>query len=198
MKFTLITLLFPLFGHADMEKPLLTQQTVLQDSMPQTSIYLRNRTVFYQKVFKSKLQKEELADQINTLLGTMPGFRFERGCYTAEGEFFGKLFQHRIDLGKYNFGLFEAAGLLSTPFNATVIVQIKDYRYRVTISEVFYPDNNLGQKELKRDILLDDYITKKNRSSLSNSKSDLKLATLLSQDFTDLFDLNRSIISGEF
>lgn len=198
MKLTLFTLLFPLIGYAQMEKPLPAQQTVLQDSMPKTSIYLRNRAVFYQKVFPSKLQKEELADQINTLLSTMRGFRFERGCYTAEGEFFGKLLMHSIDLDKFEHSLFEMAGISSVPFNATVVVQIKDYRYRVTVSEIFFTDDANKPKESRRDVLLDDFITKKNRSILSNSKYDLKLANYLNVDLTDLFDLNRSIISGEF
>lgn len=72
-----------------------------EDSIPNTAIFLKNRKVIYQKVFISNLKKEDLADKVATLLTTMKDFKFNRGNHFSDWEFFGRLSDHKFDLGKF-------------------------------------------------------------------------------------------------
>lgn len=193
-------MLFPLLSLAQKEKATTILLPLYEDSIPQTAFFLKKRNVFFQKVFTSDLRKEELADKIYTLLNTKKAFRMDKNIFTNDGDFFGRLSQHKFDPYKYDAGSLSTPGVLAYPINATVAIQIKDYKYRVTITEVNFKEYKKDSKDSLQtvDILLDDYVTQKNRSKIKLSKSNAKLAAYLDRDFTDLFDLNSSIISGDF
>lgn len=198
LKLTFLGLLFPVCCFSQTEIAVSSTRPVYQDSIPQTAIFLKNRNVIFQKVFTSDLQKEELADRINTLLSKTADFRFDRGCYTSEGEFIGRIIQHKFDVRKYETSMFGTPAALMYPLNASVVVQIKDYKYRVTISEINFKESRKEAKEEPIDVLLDDYITQKNRSKIKAGKSNVKLAGYLNRDFSDMFDLNQSLTASGF
>lgn len=192
-------MLFPLFCLAQTEKATTTIPPLYEDSIPQTAFFLKKRNVFFQKVFSSNLRKEELSDKIYTLLNTKREFKIDKNSFTSDDEFFGRLFQHKFDALKYDATSLLTPTALGYPINARVAIQIKDYKYRVTITEINFKEYNKDPKgTLPADILLDNYVTQKNRTKIKLSKSNVKIATYLDRDFTDMFDLNSSLISGDF
>ncbi|MGY0041192.1 hypothetical protein [Pedobacter sp. NJ-S-72] len=48
------------------------------DSIPGTSIVLKNYEVIFQKVYTSKLMADKLGEKLFTLLSTTKGFKFDR------------------------------------------------------------------------------------------------------------------------
>jgi hypothetical protein len=185
MKIMLLALLFPVFCHAQNEKA----NAVSQDSIPNTSFYLKETRIIYQKVFKSNLSQKELADQVYRLLSTTKDFKFDIDG-VGNVDFYGRLCLHQFDNVRYNTTVFNAPVLLNIPIDATVVVQVKDNRYRVTISDITF--------KYTTDLLLDNELTERNRSRLNLGRSSLKLAKFLDQDFTDLFEIKNLAISSDF
>lgn len=197
MKPTLLALLLPLFGLAQSENPAPPATVLMQDSVPQTSLFLKDRRIVFQKVFSSQLNKDELMEKLNGLLSNTRGFRFDRHVYFGDGEFFGWLYGHRFDYIKYNLGILGTPSLLGQPMYAKVAIQVKDNKYRVTITEMSF-SVEVDPREMPNNTLLDEWLTEKRRSRLSKSRSSVKLATYLNQDLSDLFDLSKSVTYGDF
>lgn len=198
MKRILFTLLVPFFCYVQKGKASTNTTFLSGDSVVKTGIFLKNRNVIYQRVFSSNLTKEDLADKVATLLTTTRDFRFSRGNHFSDWEFFGRLSDHRFDLGKFDTGVFSTPSIFGMPMNATVVVQVKDYKYRVTISEMTFKLPKDSVRKEPQNLLLDDIITQKGRSLIKQSKSNIKIASMLDQDLTDIFDLNRSLTGSDF
>lgn len=198
MKRILLTLLVSVLCYLQNGEAATRTHVLSGDSIPHTGIFLKNRNIIYQKVFSSNLTKEDLADKVATLLSTTRDFRFARGNHFSDWEFFGRLSDHKFDLGKFNTGVFNTPTIFGVPMNAVVVVQVKDYKYRITISEMVFklPKDNVRKEP--EDLLLDDLITQKGRSLIKQSKSNIKIAGMLDQELTDIFDLNRSVTGSDF
>lgn len=169
------------------------------DSVAGTSVVLKNDGVIFQKVFSSPLKKEALIAQLNTLLAAKRKFKFEASL--NDNDFIGRLVKYNIDYSKFNPSIFSPATIITNPLAANVVIQVKDFKYRVTVSEITFI--NVMPVDKKNpgypvDIKLDNYITQKKRSKLSTKKGDVKLTEYINQDFTDLFDLSKSNTSGDF
>lgn len=197
MKIMLLALLFPVFCHAQSEKAN-NSQTVFQDSIPKTSFYLKDRRIVFQKVYTSKLQQEELANQLYTFLSRRKDFRFATINGIADAEFFGQICQHRFDAARFGVvPFFNAPLILNEPIDATVVVQVKDNKYRVTITEMafrsygFMPTNDNVQ-------FLEKWFVERDGKKLKASKSNTRLANFLDQDFAEMFDLNKSATASDF
>jgi hypothetical protein len=190
MKIMLLALLFPIFCQAQSEKAT-NSNAVFQDSIPQTSFYLKDRRVVF-----SNLTKRELADKIYSILNTTKNFRLNFEGMT-NADFYGKLIQYQFDRARYNATFFNSSLALTVPINADVTVQVKDYKYRVTISEITFkyfspkPEENVN-------FTLDGMLIDRNGKKIMQSKSNTKLANFLSTDFASLFDVNRSMIANDF
>ena len=205
MKFILLLLLSPFFCFTQNDKYIINLSDGVQDSVAGTSIVLKNHAVLFQKVYTSKLEKEELSDRLYTLLATIKKFRYDRHIYPAENQFIGKLVFYMIDGRRYGATAFTTPAVLAYPLTATVSIHVKDFKYRVIITDMNFKDpvkvqdpKKPATNELVTDVMLDDYLTQKRRSQLKNSKTALRVAQFISQDLADRFDLQKSILSDDF
>jgi hypothetical protein len=195
MKIMLLTLLFPILCFGQSEKA--NSPTVFQDSIPKTSFYLKDRRVIFQKVYASNLTQKELSAKIDTLLNTIDGFcqNFDGG---SESDFYGRLCQYRFDMDRYGIGSTNwpsASNILRYPIDAKVTIQVKDYKYRVTITEI---SSHYFVAEIPEDELLEKSLMEKDGKKLKSSKASIKIAGYLNTDFSDLFNLKRSATASEF
>jgi hypothetical protein len=197
MKLVLFALFFPLFCFAQNGQKKFADGVV--DSVPGTSVVLKNYEVIFQKVYTSKLTADELGNQLFALLSTTKGFRFDRRVSPDGDQLIGRLVRYAVDAQRYNgYTVFGMAGILSYPADASVVVSIKDFKYRVTVSELSFNHMETATKGEFRDVKLSDYITKKNRSRFATGKSDLKIVRAIDQDLSNKFDLQKSNLSDDF
>lgn len=173
--------------------------TPVTDSIAGTSFVLKNEDVIFQKIYSSPLKKEALITQLNTLLAAKRKFRFRESL--GENDFVGRLVKYKIDYSKFNPSIFSTSTIINNPLAANVVIQVKDFKYRVTVSEITFLNIRPFNRKTPGapvDVKLDNYITQKKRSKLSANKGDVKLAEYMNQDFTDLFDLSKSNTSTDF
>jgi hypothetical protein len=188
MKLMLLALLFPVFCVAQNEKA----AAVFQDSIPKTSFYLNDGKIVFQKVFTSTLQAKELSGQLYRLFNTTDGLKFN--LESTDLDLFGQILQREI---RQNVTIFNAPILLQIPFDAKIVIQVKDYKYRVTISDLTFryyaplPENDVTHP-IERSLL------DRSGKKINDNKSNVKLASYLEQDLSGLFDLNRSATAGSF
>jgi len=197
MKLILFALFFPFFCFAQNGQKKLTDGVV--DSVPGTSVVLKNYEVIFQKVYTSKLTADELGNQLFTLLSATKGFRFDRRISPDGDQLIGRLVRYEVDAKRYNgYTVFGISGILSYPVDASVVVSVKDFKYRVIVSDLAFNHMPTQVKGEFTDVKLSDYITKKNRSRFGTGKSDQKIARAIDQDLSDKFDLQKSILSTDF
>ena len=203
----LLILLFPVIGFTQVRNS--NSIDGVNDSIAGTSFLLKNQQVIFQKVYSSKLRQQELSDQLYTLLSANDRFRFNNRIAQNDEQLIGKIFRYRVDATKYGGTFFKTPMILDYPMNAVVIIHVKDFKYRVILSELRFKDDRSLNKTTANteaanksivydDILMDDYFTQKRRSKFSTSKSIVKAARYMELDFTDLFDIQKSVLSNDF
>ncbi|WP_214228959.1 hypothetical protein [Pedobacter sp. B4-66] len=198
---TLLLLLFlPLFGFGQGSQNDLSSGQVIQDSIPGTSIILKDGNILFKKVYTSNLEKEALSEKLGTLVSIMKGFKINNEIYQTNDQIVGRLFRHKFNVNKYDISSLSASSILYSPFNAVVIVQIKDFKYQVIISNIGIGED--GADSLKHrptnDTMLETFMTEKKGSKLKARKGYVKLAQTLNQEFADLFDLRKSNLAADF
>ncbi|WP_316816887.1 hypothetical protein [Pedobacter nyackensis] len=197
MKRLMLTLLVPLFCYAQ-DGTAMKIRVPSQDSIPNTGVTLKNKEVIYQKVFSSNLKKEDLLDKLTTLLTNMRNFRFNKTNSLSESNIFGRLLDYRCHIGKFERGQLDASTILSYPMNASVAVQVKDYKYRITITEIAFKHRSDTTSNATYESFIETSMTTKSRAGFKMSKDNIKTASALDQDLTDKFDLTKSPILEDF
>lgn len=197
MKRLMLTLLVPLFCYAQNGTPM-KPLVPSQDSIPNTGIILKNKEVIYQKVFSSHLKKEDLLAKVTALLANMRNFKFNKTNALSEWDLFGRLSDYKCQTGKFEKKWLDGGTILNYPMNASVAVQVKDYKYRVTISEMAFKHRADTTTNLTYEASLDNSMTTKSRAGFKTTKDNIKTANMLDQDLTDKFDLNKSPILEDF
>lgn len=177
------------------EKKTASSIPIFQDSIAGTSFFLKDQDVIYQKVFTSSLKKEELIEKVNSLLSTIRKFRFNNNSYLTDAEFYGRIAYHNFDVRKYDYSLFNNSGYITVPLNAIVAIQVKDYKYRVTISEMNFRRDSMSEEASMN---LNEVLMGRNRDKLKHNKANSKLTKYLNQELTTLFDADRSLLGGDF
>jgi len=199
MKIILLALLFPFVCSAQNIKYKNVLSDGVSDSIAGTSIVLKNHEVIFQKVYTSGLRKEELSSKLNTLLSTTKMFRFNNDVIPMETEFFGRLINYPVDYRKYGGGQWTSLSMLSAPLNASVSIQVKDFKYRVVVSEMYFGRARSAKDSVLSTInLLNGEITQRRSSMFKTNKSAVKLANFISLDLSDKFDLEKSYLSSDF
>lgn len=194
-KLTLLAMLFPLFCLAQKKKEPLIILHAYQDSIPKTSIYLKDKNIIYQKVFTSPLKQVALTAKVNAMLGTIKSFRFNSNVYTTDSEFFGLLYGHKFNVSKDDISLLNSTGWLVFPLDAVVALQVKDNRYRITISSMEFIRETTETDNL---MPIDYFMKQKNGIALKQTKANIALAKVLDQEFSVIFNVERSLIGDDF
>jgi len=201
MRTLLLMLFLPVFcfGQASQNDP--PERQVIQDTIQGTSMQLKDGRVVFKKAYSSSLKKEALMDKLSALLSLIKSFRFNEGTYQSGEQVIGKLFRHKINADRYGgVYLIGALSALTDPLNAMVLVQVKDFKYQVVITEISFGE--VYADSLKRthynDVMLEKYVTRNNASKLKSGKSNVKLLQSIDQEFSDLFNLQKSNLAADF
>jgi ribosomal protein L20 len=195
MKSLLFLLLFPVFcfGQADF-----SSANGIQDSVAGTSIILKNYEVIFQKVYSSKLNRDELSEKVNSMLSVFKGFRIEDGgAYRNQNEFIGRLYRYQFNERRFKGSVFTGT-ILSFFVNASVTVQVKDFKYRVIVSNLVFKNVGADEKNTGHDLSLTEYITYKKNTKIKLSKSNLDLADYISRCLSAEFDVLTTIGTDDF
>lgn len=193
MKRTMLALLVPLLCYMQ-EGAAAT--TVANDSIPHTGIFLKERNLYYQKVFTSALAKDELSDKVAAYLSTLPQFKHRHESYSPDGDFVGYLLNNSFKVSQ-SATVLNIPNIISFPMDAMVVIQVKDHRYRVTISEMTYKINSIDSaRTVTRRYPLEAEVTRKGGYEIKPSKR--RMMEVIEKYFTDLFDLGKSVIATEF
>lgn len=192
MKIMLLALLFPVFCAAQNEKA--TSVSFFQDSIPKTSFYLKDRRIVFQKVYTSSLKQKELANQLYSQLNLIDAFKYDSDG-NSDAIIQGQLCQYRFGTERYGVTVFNAPVLLQYPIDARVTIQVKDYKYRVTVAEIAF---RYFGADGKLDELLERSLMEKDGKKFKNTQAATKMSNYLHLDFSDLFDVRRSATASEF
>jgi len=200
MRTLLLMLFLPFFGFGQGSQNDSSSGQVIQDSISGTSIILKEGNILFKKVYASNLEKEALSEKLGTLLSIMKGFKTNNEIYQTDDQIIGRLFRHKFNVNKYDISSLSASSLLYAPFNAVVIVQIKDFKYQVIISNIGIGEVDADSLKHRptNDMMLETFMTEKKGSKLKSRKGYVKLAQILNQEFSDLFDLRKSNLAADF
>lgn len=195
MRTLLLMLFLPFFSFGQESQNNPPSRQVILDSIPGTSIILRDGNILFKKVYAFNLEKKALSDKLYTLLSVMKGFKPNDERYQSVDQITGKLFRRKININRY-----ATSGILYNPINAMVFVQVKDFKYQVIVSEIAFGEvyTDSLKHRLSTEVMLESYITEKKGSKLRSNKSNVKLARILNQEFSDLFDLQKSNLAADF
>ncbi|RAJ35687.1 hypothetical protein [Pedobacter cryoconitis] len=162
----------------------------IQDSIPGTSLILKNNILLFQKVYSSALNKEELASALRSFLPTVNSFELSDVTNQTTYQLKGKISNYFVNFLKYGDGYRGVAYLIYFPLNADVLIQIKDKKYRVTISNLIvqqYYESSIINKD---NAALESFLTKDDRSKIQKSNKLMKTAQYINYELTTSFDLN--------
>jgi hypothetical protein len=188
----MLLLVLPLLVHAQVGKDKTTLSPGVQDSVLGTSFILRENTILFQKVYDSTLGKDDLVKSLKGFLPAVKSFQLTESPNQNEYQFSGKLNDYLINYRKYGGSLMGTSVLLNEPLNANVIIQVKDYKYRVLISDVVFKDVQLIMGDNGTDIFLDDMFTRKKRTEIRIHPTVSKVAKYMDSDFGDSFNVSTS------
>ncbi|QNK63570.1 hypothetical protein H7F33_03435 [Pedobacter sp. PAMC26386] len=168
----------------------------VQDSVAETSIILRNNSLIFQKVYSSILHKEELLKKLKVFLPAVKSFQLGNETNQTTDQLSGKLSTYFINYNKYGVNQTGIGGILGYPITADVIIQVKENRYRVTISNIIL--KSVGDT-VKHDVPIEMYLTKIKQPLITKSNQGLKTIIYINNEFSSSFDLNsRDKINDNF
>lgn len=193
MKRTMLALLVPLLCYMQNGT---AATTVVNDSLPKTGIFLKDRNIYYQKVFTSALAKDQLSDKVASHLSTLHYFRFKQDSYSPDGDFVGYLSNNVFKVNPVA-SIFNIPSVMDHPMDAMVVIQVKDNRYRVTVSEIVFKITSADSvRRVTKRYPLESDVTRKNGTEIKPSQR--KLLNAIEQYFTNLFDFGKSVIATDF
>jgi hypothetical protein len=177
-----------LFAQDDNEGIKLSEN--VQDSIPGTSLVLKDYTIIFEKIYYSQLDKEELAAQIRMYLPAVKNFQLTGTQNQSAYQLSGRLEDYRAVYTKFDAKAYYPTFPLNNAINANVLISIKDKKYRVIISEMVFERATTDSKNNLLDIPLDIYFNIPYKSKFKLGSEAKKAADFLSRDLVLSFDIN--------
>ncbi|MBB5646536.1 hypothetical protein [Pedobacter cryoconitis] len=162
----------------------------IQDSIAGTSLILKNNVLLFQKVYSSALNKDGLANALRSFLPTVNSFELSDVTNQTTYQLKGKISNYFVNYRKYGDGNSGVSNLIYFPLNADVLIQIKDGKYRVTISNLIvqqYYESSIINKD---NTALESFITKNDRSKIQKNNKSIKTLRYIDNELNFAFDLN--------
>lgn len=125
------------------------------------------------------LSENEIEKLLTSSIPRIPGFT---DFYKSEGIITGKIENVRLDLDQYGCRKGNTSAMVYNPFFANVVIEWKEGRYRVTMSNMEFRHRSLGSFR--------DPFSKKDR--FLTSKTILRSGACFEQYFRDLFTLKNT------
>lgn len=192
-----ILLLSPLLSMAQVDIKTVKLSDGIQDSVLGQSIVLKDHAVIFQKVYSSNLTKEDLTTKLKAFLPSVKNFQLTDSPNQNTNQFSGRLTNFIVNYRKFGGTAMGTPSLLNDPLNANVIIQVKDNKYRVIISEIVFKSVIAGVGAT--DQPFDDVISKNKRSKIRISENYLKISKYINEDFSTSFDITtNSKVSTDF
>ncbi|HTN00206.1 MAG TPA: hypothetical protein VL088_15725 [Pedobacter sp.] len=177
---------------------LFAQTDNIQDSIPGTSIILKNNEVIFSKVYESEFDKDILVEKLSVFISGISNLEYNFNTsnpYQLNGNLNGNTVNYR----KYGGTLMGTNILLNYPIYANVVIQIKDNRYRVLVSNMNYKNVPNAMSHNNVDYLLDDLVTRKKRTSFRTASESIRVLEYIDRHLSDIFDLNvQNVIDDDF
>lgn len=160
----------------------------VQDSLINTSFLLKNNEVIFSKVFNSDLDKSDLLEKLKSILPNIGNFQFKIDASNSD-KINGVLTGSTVNYRKYGGTLLGTNGIMNYPLYGNVVVQVKDFKYRVLITNLNYKNVPEPIGFGKMDILLDDAVTRSKRTKFKSSIAVHNILTYIDMHFSDLFNI---------
>lgn len=186
--FVLLLLPFSLFAQNDTVNTYVFPG--IQDSIAGSSLILKNNVLFFQKAYSSALNKDGLVNALKSFLPTVNSFELSDVTNQTTYQLKGKISNYFVNYRKYGDGNSGVSNLIDFPLNADVLIQIKDGKYRVTISNLVvqqYYESSILNKE---NTALESFITKNDRSKIQKNNKSVKTLRYIDNELNFAFDLN--------
>ncbi|RZJ54089.1 MAG: hypothetical protein EOO44_06245 [Flavobacterium sp.] len=205
--FLVLLLIAPLFANAQRDdvygttktnKQLIEGKTLsinTQDSLAGTSIIIKNNEVIYSKVFEVEAKKTELINLLKLSLPNIAKFEFKIDA-NSDDKINGNLNGTIINYRKYGGTLMGTNVALNYPLVANVIIQVKDNKYRVLVTNMYFKDVEVLNQ--KYDLILDDGVTRKKRTEFKDSSQVESILKYIDKHLTDTFNVKRDKIKDDF
>jgi hypothetical protein len=192
MKKILYLLCFlPLLVHAQVKLDTIGLSAGVQDSVLGTSIVLKDRAIIFQKVYQSNLKKAELLKQLIDFLPTVKNFELSSLTSQTEDRLIGRLADFLVNYRKFGGTQEYVQDILNKPIFANVIIQVKDYRYRVLISQIVF--KTIAAEAYTSYIPLDEIVSRNDRQRIRTGTGYRDTARYVNDDFSESFDLRSAL-----
>lgn len=148
-----------------------------------SNFYLENQTVQYKRVYEIEgISEESLIEKLNGYLPSVSGLReinFNGSIFT------GRVEKLMIDYKKFGGKWGNTWTALNFPINAILTIQVKENRYRVTLSDIQVEGPpGYGASNF------DDLVTRKNKTEFIENKIVLNGMELMDKFLEEKFNLN--------
>lgn len=191
-KIVLLLLLFPFTLAAQSDSITVIPPGGIQDSVPETSIILKDNDLIFQKVYMTALNKDDLASKLKLFLPGIKSFQLADATNQTAYQLRGRLSSYFINFRKSQNNNYGIAEFLFHPLNADVLIQIKDGKYRVTVFNMVVKDyyDRTDTVKYKFDLSIESFMAKDKRSKISTRGHDIKAAKFINSELINSFDIN--------
>lgn len=191
MKKLLYVLLFtPFFCAAQSEASIRILAKGVQESISETSFILKDQSVLFQKVYSSNLSKNELINKLKYFLPGVKNFQLTDGVNQTADQFSGRITDFIVNYQKFGTTDTGPGQLMAYGLNANVIVQVKDNKYRVIISNLVFKGIGNGLSgTISINSPFDDFICKDHRNKFRTGQWFLLTAKIIDADLATSFDI---------
>lgn len=159
---------------------------------PGSAFSLQDGVVTFSKVYTSDKPNDELMADLELFLNNLGGFDIKRNGITSD-QINGTLKESTVNYRKYGGSFMMTNIVLNSPFDANVIIQAKDNRYRVIVTNIIFKNVPNAFNNNLLDFTLEDLVTKRKRTEFRNSSEVVKMVNYTAQHLSDLFDMTKVI-----
>ncbi|MFB6456039.1 hypothetical protein ACE38W_12275 [Chitinophaga sp. Hz27] len=159
------------------------QATLAQES-PSRYYKLYNQAVIFERIYAAdSINKTELLNLLQVAIPKIPGFI----NYRVNGDIItGRIINGLVDYKRFGHSLVGTPLLIMDPYNAAVTIEVKDGKYRVTLSSIVFNSQVGTVKEMNR---MDDYVANKDKTLWKTGNSAQKILKYTDEYFSAIFTL---------
>ncbi|NIG56285.1 hypothetical protein [Chitinophaga sp. Cy-1792] len=164
-----------------------TQLMQAQNS-PYQFYKLQNQNVIFEKVYAAdSLNQTDLLKQLQIAIPRIQGFTH----YQENGNVItGRIINGIVDYRRFGHPLLSAPALIMFPYEASVTIEVKDGRYRVTMAGITFIDNSGRYREPNP---IDGFLANNSKTEWKTGKTALKIGQFSEEYFSSIFTVTPSM-----
>lgn len=161
----------------------------VQDSILETSFVLKEHNVLFEKIYSSDLNKTDLINKLKYFLPGVKNFQLSNSANQNADQLSGRIRDFMVNYKKFGGSDSGPGNMLAFPLNANVIIQVKDKKYRLLITEIVFKGLQTNPSLAAVNAQFDDFITNNDRSKIKTSQRHLETAKFVNADLSISFDM---------